>query len=266
MHLPVHVMEALLIAVGFTGALTLVWLARRAAGLLWPPPSVAGLLSPGGGCVEALVREIGAARREVLFQAHQLSCRPVAQALVDARLRGAGVEVLLGAADEEEGASDLAFLREQGLAPRVSDKPLSGPLVLIDDRDVVAATFPLAGTIDTEVVGQMFVIKGHPALARSCRRAFGEPVPAEEAPAAEAPAADTPPPAAVAAPAQPEPAPDPLEALARANVAAEGSEPPGPAVEKSLPPVTKAAADLLDRLRRETAAAEEEDGAEEKAA
>src|SRR5262245_59669776 len=123
MHLPAHALDGLLIATGFTGALTLVWLARRAAGLFRAPPSVAGHLSPGGG-IAARVRAIATASREVLFQAHQLACRPVAQALIDARLRRANVEVVLDPSCEGEAASDLAFLREQGLTPRLSERPL----------------------------------------------------------------------------------------------------------------------------------------------
>lgn len=54
MTLPPHVMDALLIATGFTGALTLVWLARQVRSLLRAPRGAAGEAAPDP--LEAIAR------------------------------------------------------------------------------------------------------------------------------------------------------------------------------------------------------------------
>src|SRR5438128_1854728 len=110
-------MEVLLIATGFSGALTLVWLVRVVLRLFRMSAAAAVHFAPGTAPVDALVRLIGAARREVLLMADTLACRPVAQALVEARMRRAGVDVLLAANSENDPGSDLHFLVEQGLVP-----------------------------------------------------------------------------------------------------------------------------------------------------
>ena len=59
----------LLAATGFTGAITLMFLLHRLRRLFTgAPPSVEVFFSPKGGCTEAVVREITAARHEVLVQ------------------------------------------------------------------------------------------------------------------------------------------------------------------------------------------------------
>src|SRR5262245_13209394 len=137
-------MDALLIATGFTGALTFAWLLRLAVQFIRPAPSVSVSFAPAGGCGDVLVREIGTAQREVLVLAGQLANRPVAQALVDARMRGAAVEVILDQASERDPQSDLSFLTEQGLTPMTAGKPgLHHQFVLIDGKTLLLASFPL---------------------------------------------------------------------------------------------------------------------------
>src|SRR5262249_21707838 len=63
-------MTWLLLATGCTGGLTLVFLARALYRRFATPPSLAVYFSPKGGCIEALVRELKSARREVLVQAY----------------------------------------------------------------------------------------------------------------------------------------------------------------------------------------------------
>src|SRR5947209_6743928 len=95
------------IATGFTGALTLVFLLRMLARRLGRMPSLAVYFSPKGGCQEALVRELKAARREILVQAYSFTADPLTLALVEAKKRGVHVEILLDRSNEQEKYSDL---------------------------------------------------------------------------------------------------------------------------------------------------------------
>ena len=51
--------------------------------------------SPKGGCTEAVVRELGKAKTNVLVQAYSFTSAPIAKALVDAHKRGVIVQVIL---------------------------------------------------------------------------------------------------------------------------------------------------------------------------
>jgi len=51
--------------------------------------------SPRGGGTEAVVRELGNAKKEILVQAYSFTSTPIAKALVDAHKRGVKVTVVL---------------------------------------------------------------------------------------------------------------------------------------------------------------------------
>lgn len=296
------VMDAVLIATGFTGALTLVWLIRLVGQLFRQAVSVAVAFAPAGGCTDVLVREIGAARREVLVLAGQLANRPLAQALVDARLRGATVEVVLAPMNATNPGSDLAFLTEQGLAPLLGKPGLLHHFVLIDERTLLSASFPFVSRADTDLTGNLLVVRGHAELVRSCREEFVKhreqireaaplPAPAATAPMTPAPTPPTPPapaapravtvPTAVEKPSLPRPVEEakpmapvvPRPAVAAAAVSPIASaidDRDGPDAEHRseapAPMITPASADLFARLRKQLAEMPERSDSEEKAA
>src|SRR5258706_5192832 len=58
--------------------------------------------SPGGGCTEALIREIGKAKDTVFVQAAQFTSAPIAKALIAAKGRGGAVRVVEGRRKQDE--------------------------------------------------------------------------------------------------------------------------------------------------------------------
>src|SRR5438876_421867 len=112
-------MDWLLISTGFTGGLTLVYLARLAYQWWVPPLSLAVFHSPKGGCNEAVVREIQQARREVLVQAYSFTSKPIADALIAAKSRGVEVEILLDRSNEQETYTELGHLIQKGVTPLI---------------------------------------------------------------------------------------------------------------------------------------------------
>jgi hypothetical protein len=173
-------MDALLLATGFTGALTLLYLARVFG--LFPRATAARVhFGPAGTCLEPALAALAAAKREALVMLPRLCARPLAQALIDAKLRGVVVDVLLSPADEADPRSDLSFLREQGLAPLIDRQP--GPLaaLVLDGRVVVTGVFPAAEEKGAE---GLVVLHGQPGLADAfreefnTRRAGAQPAPA----------------------------------------------------------------------------------------
>jgi phosphatidylserine/phosphatidylglycerophosphate/cardiolipin synthase-like enzyme len=170
----IDTMTWLQLATGFTGALTLVFLARIVYHRFATPPSVSVCFSPKGGCTDAVVRELKAARREVLVQAYSFSSKAISQALVDAKLRGLKVEILLDRSNEKEAYSDLPFLAEQGLTPLIDAEHAiaHNKVMVLDGRTVITGSFNFTHQAEAENAENLLVIKGHPDLARAYRDNF----------------------------------------------------------------------------------------------
>lgn len=168
------ILEYLLVATGFTGALTLLFLGRAFARLLTNPPSVTPCFAPKGGWSDTLQREVKAARREILVVARRFRCRPLAKTLVDAKMRGLKVEVVLDPRSEKEPESDLHYFVKEGLTPLLDTSHTAShhQVLLIDGRTLIVGGLELTQQAETDEAGSLLVVKGHPELVRAYRQYF----------------------------------------------------------------------------------------------
>jgi phosphatidylserine/phosphatidylglycerophosphate/cardiolipin synthase-like enzyme len=164
-----ELMDWLLVATGFSGALTLSFLLRTAYRAFATPPSVAVYHSPKGGCTEAVVAEIQRARREVLVQAYSFTSKPIAEALIAAKGRGVHVEILLDRSNEQETYTELGHLLEQGLTPLIDAHHAiaHNKIMVIDRRTLVTGSFNFTHQAEAENAENLLIIKGHPGLLKS---------------------------------------------------------------------------------------------------
>lgn len=167
-------MTWLLLATGFTGALTVVYLARLGVRATLGLPSAAVFFSPGGGCTDVIVRELKGARHEVLVLAYSFTSRPIAQALVDAKMRGVHVEVVLDASNEHEPYSDLHFFLAEGLLPLVDAEHAiaHNKVMVVDGRTLITGSFNFTHHAEHENAENLLVLKGHPDLVAAYRQDF----------------------------------------------------------------------------------------------
>ena len=167
-------MEWLLLATGFTGALTLLYLLRIAHHAWFTPPSLEPHFSPKGGCTDAIVREIQRARREVLVLAYSFTSKAIAQALVDAKLRGVHVDIVLDFSNEHEVYSDLHFFLEQGLTPMIDAHHAiaHNKVMIIDNRTLLTGSFNFTQHAENDNAENLLVIKGHPELVHVYKQDF----------------------------------------------------------------------------------------------
>jgi phosphatidylserine/phosphatidylglycerophosphate/cardiolipin synthase-like enzyme len=167
-------MTWLLIATGCTGAWTLLFLARWIHRHIFTPPSVNVHFSPKGGCTEAIVRELKAARHEVLALAYSFSSKPIAEGLIEAKSRGVHVEIILDRSQEQETYSDLALFQQHGLAPQIDAHHAiaHNKIMIIDQRTLITGSFNFTNQAEHENAENMMVIKGHPELVRLYRQNF----------------------------------------------------------------------------------------------
>jgi len=111
------------------------------ANSLIPAPEV--YFSPRGGCTEAVVRELNAARQTVLVQAYSFTSAPIASALVAASRRGVRVEAVLDKSNKTGKYSEADFLLNGRIPTYIDDKHAiaHNKVMIIDGETVLTGSF-----------------------------------------------------------------------------------------------------------------------------
>jgi phosphatidylserine/phosphatidylglycerophosphate/cardiolipin synthase-like enzyme len=166
-------MDWLLLATGFTGGLTVVFLCRVLIRWLSAPLAISVAFSPKGNAAEAVVREIKRSREEVLVQARAFSARAITDALVEAKSRGLQVEIVLDGGEEPKASARLMELLGDGITPLVdSEHVIHHQFMVIDGQTVLSGSFPFTDEAEAEEVADLVVIRGDAELARTYRQQF----------------------------------------------------------------------------------------------
>jgi phosphatidylserine/phosphatidylglycerophosphate/cardiolipin synthase-like enzyme len=162
------------VATGAMGMLTLVFLFRALLRKLGYVLDIQVFFSPKGGCLEAILRELQKARREVLVQAYSFTSEPMTKALVEAKKRGVTVEIVLDKSNEVERYSDLHLFLEQGLDTHIDhDHAIAhNKIIIIDKKVVLTGSYNFTNQAEHENAENLMIIKGHPDLMNWYRENF----------------------------------------------------------------------------------------------
>ncbi|MBY0230169.1 MAG: hypothetical protein K2W96_12880 [Gemmataceae bacterium] len=120
--------EILCLATGFTGGVTLLWLAGLVRAALTRQPALDARFA---GIADHIVQAVAAARREILLLGDAIESPAVLQALLDAKGRKVSVEAVLGPGNEP-GA----------IGAHVAAKPVAANALLIDGRMLLLLSEP----------------------------------------------------------------------------------------------------------------------------
>jgi len=71
--------------------------------------------SPNGGCTDAIVKEVGKAKSEILVQAYSFTSKDIAKAPVDAHKRGVHTEIILDKSNRSQKYSAAEFIHNMGI-------------------------------------------------------------------------------------------------------------------------------------------------------
>jgi phosphatidylserine/phosphatidylglycerophosphate/cardiolipin synthase-like enzyme len=105
---------------------------------LGPMPPVEAYFSPHGGCTEAVVRELDAAKQTVFVQAYSFTSKPIAAALDRAEARGVVVHIILDKSNLKETTYADAEVARHGISLLVDAKhSIAHNKVMIIDRQVL---------------------------------------------------------------------------------------------------------------------------------
>jgi phosphatidylserine/phosphatidylglycerophosphate/cardiolipin synthase-like enzyme len=116
--------------------------------------------SPHGGCTEAVVKELDAAKDSVLVQAYSFTSAPIAKALVDAHRRGVQVQVILDKSQRTERYSSATFLKNAGIPTFIDDKHAiaHNKVMVIDGGTVITGSFNFTKAAEENNAENLLVI------------------------------------------------------------------------------------------------------------
>jgi phosphatidylserine/phosphatidylglycerophosphate/cardiolipin synthase-like enzyme len=144
-------------------AIALLCFALGSARLSADPLSV--YFSPNGGCTQAIVEEVGKARRTVLVQAYSFTSDTIAQALVAAKKRGVDVEAIL---DKTDRGSAVDIMVDAGI-PTYMD-PMHAiahnKVIVIDGQTVLTGSFNFTPSAENRNAENLLVVRDPPIAAK----------------------------------------------------------------------------------------------------
>lgn len=132
--------------------------------------------SPRGGATEAIVKEINAAKSEILVQAYSFTSKPIAKALVDARKRGVRIEAVLDKSQRREKYTSADFIAHAGISTYIDDRHAiaHNKIIIIDKSTLITGSFNFTKAAEEKNAENLLVMKGNKPLVERYIRNFQE--------------------------------------------------------------------------------------------
>lgn len=131
------------------------------------PQDLKAFFSPNGGCTQAVVDALNAAKKTILVQAYSFTSVPIAKALVDAKHRGVDVWVILDKSQRTERYSGATYLVNEGIPTFIdaSHKIAHNKVMVIDDQEVITGSFNFTKAAESGNAENVLLILHAPELA-----------------------------------------------------------------------------------------------------
>jgi phosphatidylserine/phosphatidylglycerophosphate/cardiolipin synthase-like enzyme len=136
------------------------------AGMIPSTGSAEVFFSPNGGATEAIVREIDAAKSEVLVQAYSFTSVPIAQSLLNAKKRGIRIEAVLDKSQRSERYTAATFLMNAGIAVVIDGRHAiaHNKIIIIDQASLITGSFNFSKNADQNNAENLLILKGNKPL------------------------------------------------------------------------------------------------------
>jgi phosphatidylserine/phosphatidylglycerophosphate/cardiolipin synthase-like enzyme len=117
--------------------------------------------SPKGGCTEAVIAELAAAKKSVVVQAYSFTSAPIAKALVDAYKRGVKVSVILDKSQRGEKYTSADFLRNAGVPTSIDARHsiAHNKVMVIDSQTVITGSFNFTKAAEESNAENLLIIR-----------------------------------------------------------------------------------------------------------
>jgi phosphatidylserine/phosphatidylglycerophosphate/cardiolipin synthase-like enzyme len=124
--------------------------------------------SPQGECTRAIVREISAARAEILVQAYSFTSAPIAKSLLDAHKRGIKITAILDKSQRREKYTSATFLSNSGI-PVLIDSAHAiahNKIIIIDRETVITGSFNFTKAAEEKNAENLLIIRSRELAAK----------------------------------------------------------------------------------------------------
>jgi hypothetical protein len=161
-HAPRSSLAILIVLLGFLASL-------GHAAETFTPASVVVYFSPNGGATEAVIRELDAAKTQVLMQAYSFTSAPIAKALVEAHKRGVKILAVLDKSNETAKYSAATFLNNAGIQPLIDDQHAiaHNKVMVIDSATILTGSFNFTKAAEAQNAENLLVIKDASELVQA---------------------------------------------------------------------------------------------------
>ncbi|HWE02077.1 MAG TPA: phospholipase D family protein [Tepidisphaeraceae bacterium] len=170
--------KKLLLAIAFAmgiWAYVLLLAATPKAGADAPAPIVKAIdldegitpfFSPSGGCTDAIVAEIGKAKKSLDIQAFSFTSPSIAQAVADAQSRGVSVRVVLDKSQRTDHYSAATFLLNHGIPVYIDEEHAiaHNKIILIDGKTLITGSFNFTTASEERNAENLLIIRNRPKL------------------------------------------------------------------------------------------------------
>jgi phosphatidylserine/phosphatidylglycerophosphate/cardiolipin synthase-like enzyme len=118
--------------------------------------------SPGGGCTQAIVDQIEAAKNTIHVQAYKLTSAPIAKAIMEAVKRGVDVTVVLDSSEVNDRYCSATFFQNQGAKTLVDPNHAiaHNKIILVDGQVVITGSFNFTNAAEQSNAENLLVLKG----------------------------------------------------------------------------------------------------------
>ena len=117
--------------------------------------------SPKGGCTDAIVKEIGKAKSEILVQAYSFTSKEIAKALVDASKRGIHTEIILDKSNKSQKYSAADFTFNMGIPTFIDAEHAiaHNKIMVIDKETVITGSFNFTKAAEEKNAENLLILK-----------------------------------------------------------------------------------------------------------
>ena len=122
--------------------------------------------SPNGGCTDAVVAELNAARHDIELQGYTFTSRPIASALISAHHRGVHVTLVLDAVATSEHRAEAQFIIRAGIPVYLDSKHAiaHNKVILIDAHTLITGSFNFTTAAEEDHAENLLILHDQPRL------------------------------------------------------------------------------------------------------
>ncbi|MEN6316617.1 MAG: phospholipase D family protein [Clostridiaceae bacterium] len=126
-------------------------------------PQVDIYFSPNGGCTEAIIAELNAARSEIFIQAYSFTSASIAKALLHAKKRGVNIQIVLDKSQKTQRYSSYTFFQNQSIPVYIDTAHAiaHNKIIIIDRQIVITGSFNFTKAAEQKNAENILIIKSN---------------------------------------------------------------------------------------------------------